>query len=245
MKLLEFPHSHYCEKARWALDYKSIAFQAVPIMPGFHMITVRRYAPDTSVPVLLTDRATVQGSSNIIDYLEQHYPSQILTPVDSEERQACLEIEHSMDERLGENLRRVLYFRMLAYPEFIRYCFTHPMPLWKQWLFRPFYPILRDKIYKTYVISPARVEQARHDFDIALSEIQEKLNGGPYLVGERFTRADLSVAAMLSWLVMPPEHPFPWITIPDPKTRAFCDGHRNHPVSEWVRQIYRDHRQRV
>lgn len=242
MKLLEFPHSHYCEKARWALDYKGIPFQAVPIMPGFHMVTVRMYAPDTSVPVLLTAHGTVQGSSSIIDYLEQHYPAHSLTPADSAERQVCLKIEHSMDERLGENLRRVLYFRMLAYPEFIRYCFTHPMPSWKQWLFRPFYPILRDKIYTTYVISPARVEQARHDFDIALSEIQHRLNGGSYLVGGRFTRADLSVAAMLSWLVMPPEHPFPWIAFPDPETRAFCEGYGNHPVSEWVRRIYREHR---
>lgn len=65
MKLLEFPHSHYCEKARWALDYKGIAFQAVAIMPGLHMISVGKYAPDTSVPVLLDNSEVVQGSSEV------------------------------------------------------------------------------------------------------------------------------------------------------------------------------------
>ena len=80
MKLLEFPHSHYCEKARWALDYKGIPFQPVPLLPGFHVITVRRYAPDTSVPVFLSDERVVQGSSEIIDYLENKYPSRPLTP---------------------------------------------------------------------------------------------------------------------------------------------------------------------
>jgi len=124
MKLLEFPHSHYCEKARWALDHKGIPYQAVAIMPGFHMITVRKYAADTSVPVLLDNNEAVQGSSEIINYLEQKHPACPLTPTDAVERRACLEIERAMDEKLGENIRRVLYYKLLAYPDFIRYCFT-------------------------------------------------------------------------------------------------------------------------
>lgn len=245
MKLLEFPHSHYCEKVRWALDYKHIPFQAVAIMPGFHMITVRKYAPGTSVPVLLSDNEAVQGSSKIIHYLERKYPSHSLTPTDADDRQACLEIEHTMDERLGENIRRVLYDRLLAYPDYIRYCFTHPMPRMKQLIFSLFYPILRYKIYQTYVISAAKVEQARHEFDVAMAEIEKKLKRRQYLVGGQFTRADLSVASMLSLLVMPPEHPFPWREIPDPQARTFCDEYRDHPVSEWVRKMYRDHRLRA
>ena len=242
MKLLEFPHSHYCEKARWALDYKGIPFEAMAILPGFHMITVRKYATDTSVPVLLTDNQVVQGSSEIIHFLDQKYPSRSLTPADPDERLACLEIEHAMDERLGENIRRILYYSLLAYPDFIRYCFTHPMPKSKRLIFSLFYPMLRFKIYQTYVISAEKVEQARREFDAAMSEIEKKLKYNQYLVGGKFTRADLSVASMLSLLVMPIEHPFPWIEIPDPQARAFHDEYRDHPVSEWVRKMYRDHR---
>ena len=244
MKLLEFPHSHYCEKARWALDYKGIPFQAVAIMPGYHVITVRKYAPDTSVPVLLDDKEAVQGSSEIIDYIEQKHPSHSLTPMGADERRACLEIEHTMDEKLGETIRQILYHRLLAYPDFIRYCFTHPMTRYKQWIFSLLYPILRNKIYKTYVISDAKVEQAKREFDVAMGAIEKTLSRRRYLVGEQFTRADLSVASMLSLLVMPPEHPFPWKEIPDPKARTFCDEYRDHPVYEWVRKMYRDHRLR-
>ena len=242
MKLLEFSHSHYCEKARWALDYKGISYQAVAIMPGFHMITVRKYAPATTVPVLLSKNEVVQGSGEIIDYLEQKYPSRSLTPTDTDEGRVCLEIEHAMDKRLGENIRRVLYHRLLAYPDFIRYCSTHRMPRMKQLTFRLFYPILRYKIYQAYVISAAKVEQARREFNVALAEIEKKLKQRQYLVGEKFTRADLSVASMLSLLVMPTEHPFPWREIPDPQTRIFCDEYRDHPVSEWVRKMYKNHR---
>ena len=242
MKLLEFPHSHYCEKARWALDYKGIIFQPVAIMPGLHMITVRKYAADTSVPVLLDNNEVVQGSSEIINYLEQRHPSHSLTPTATDERRACLEIERTMDEKLGENIRRILYDRLLAYPDFIRYCFTHPMPQLRQQIFRIFYPILRYKIYQTYVISTARVEQAKREFDAAMSDLEKQLKYRQYLVGEHFTRADLSVASMLSLLVMPQEHPFPWKEIPDPETRIFYNEFRDHPVSDWVRKMYRDHR---
>ena len=242
MKLLEFPHSHYCEKARWVLDYKGIPFQAVAIMPGFHVITLRKFAPDTSVPVLLNDNEVIQGSSEIINYLEQKHPTHSLTPTDAKELQACLDIENSMDERLGENIRQILYFRLLAYPDFIRHCFTHPMPRMKQIIFSLFYPLLRYKIHKTYVISAAKVEEAKREFDVAMTEIEKMLRLKQYLVGEQFTRADLTVASMLSLLVMPTEHPFPWKEIPDPQARAFYDKYRDHPVTEWVTKIYRDHR---
>jgi len=184
----------------------------------------------------------VQGSSEIINHLEQTHPSYPLTPTDADERQACLKIEHDMDENLGENIRQILYYRLLAYPDFIQYCFTHPMPQLRQFIFKLFYPVLRYKIYQTYVISPAKVAQAKHKFDIAMAELEKQLKQKPYLIGEQFTRADLSVASMLSLLVMPPEHPFPWKEIPDPQARNFIDEFQNHPVSEWVSKIYRDHR---
>jgi len=242
MKLLEFPHSHYCEKARWALDYKGIPFKAMAILPGFHMITVRRYAPKTSVPVLVRGNEVVQGSSEIIDYLEQNFPSPQLTPVEAGNRRVCLEIENTMDARLGENIRRVLYSRLLAYPDFISNCFTQPMPRIKQYIFKLFYPILRKKIYTTYVISADRVERARREFDVAMDELEKKLEGKNYLVGERFTRADLTVASMLSLLVLPLEHPFKWQEIPDPQIKNIFDDYRDHPVSQWVREMYREHR---
>ncbi|MCW8933216.1 MAG: glutathione S-transferase family protein [Gammaproteobacteria bacterium] len=244
MKLLEFPHSHYCEKARWALDYKGITFEAVAIMPGLHMRTVRKYAPHTYVPVLLDNNEVVQGSSEIINYVEQKQVLFPLNPAGADELRECLELERSMDKRLGENIRQVLYSRLLAYPDFIRHCFTHPMNRSRQIVFSLFYPILRNKIYKTYVVSSAQVEQAKHEFDVAVCELENRLKQRQYLLGEQFTRADLSVASMLSLLVMPPEHPFPWQEIPDQQTKTFFETFQDHPVSDWVRKMYRDHRLR-
>ena len=129
MKLLEFPHSHYCEKARWALDVKGIPFERVALLPGFHMRTVRRHAPKTSVPVLLNESEVVQGSSEIIDYLDEHFPEPRLTPQTPEIREECSQFEAELGSKFGEPIRTILYDRLLAYPDYIRFCFTHPLPV--------------------------------------------------------------------------------------------------------------------
>ncbi|UCE88998.1 MAG: glutathione S-transferase family protein [Pseudomonadota bacterium] len=240
--LFEFPHSHFCEKARWALDYKGIPYQAKALMPGLHIKTVRKYAPDTTVPLLLRHDEVVQGSSEIIDYLDINYPSPLLTPTDKQERQACLEIEQAMDERLGVPIRQIFYSGLLGYPEFVRHCFTYPMSIFGKLFFSLIYPSLRARIYQGYVISEEKVRQGRREFDNAMDALEKQLDQRQYLVGEQFSRADLTVASMLSALVMPTEHPFPWREIPDPDTKAFVAGYQGHPVCDWVRRMYRDHR---
>ena len=113
MKLLVFPHSHYCEKARWVLDYKNIPYEVVTIMPGAHMFTVRRYAKDSSVPVLLDGDMAIQGSSDIINYLEKKFPDKYLTTKDPALLKTCFSIEEQMDKRLGVNISKILYAKIL------------------------------------------------------------------------------------------------------------------------------------
>ena len=63
IELYQFPFSHYCEKVRWALDYKDIAYRTVNLLPGFHFRHVTKLAPKTCVPALRDDGTVVQDSS--------------------------------------------------------------------------------------------------------------------------------------------------------------------------------------
>jgi glutathione S-transferase len=242
MKLLLFPHSHFCEKARWALDYKNIAYEPVAVFPGLHRRTIRNIAPGSSLPVLVTGDGVIQCSDEIIDYLDRLEPGQSLTPRAPAARAECLELEGRMDAQLGVPVRQILYASLLDHPAFIRRCFTHTMPAWK----RAWYPLvarpLRRAIYAAYVKSPAAADAARSAFERTMTELAARLAGSDYLVGNTFTRADLAVAALLSLIALPPEHPFPWAEVPPSAARDFIDAYRDHPVSHWVRGIYRGHR---
>ena len=119
MKLLLFPHSHFCEKARWALDYKRVHYEPVAVFPGLHRRTVRRIAPASSLPVLVTADAAIQGSNAIIDALEELAPERPLTPSAPGTREICLALEREMDQRLGVPVRQILYASLLEHPAFI------------------------------------------------------------------------------------------------------------------------------
>ena len=41
IKLYQFACSHLCEKARWALEYKRVAYQPVNLLPGLHLKPLR------------------------------------------------------------------------------------------------------------------------------------------------------------------------------------------------------------
>ena len=87
IKLYQFPCSHFCEKARWALEYKRVAYQPVNLMPRFHLKPMRKLAPKSCVPVLVDEETVVQEASAIITYLETKFPSPALTPHDCLSRQ--------------------------------------------------------------------------------------------------------------------------------------------------------------
>src|SRR5688572_13016719 len=122
-RLYTFVISHYAEKARWALDHKGIRYEERRLLPGPHMATTRRLSSKTSVPVLLHERRTIQGSKQIIDYADEHWPADPLTPANASERVRALELEAWLDADLGETLRRFFYFHALERRELAIYMF--------------------------------------------------------------------------------------------------------------------------
>lgn len=89
-ELYLFPISHYCEKARWALDHHGIAHRVRDLAPGPHGLVLRRMgARGSTVPVLLVEGALIQGSAAIVDWADAQgrEPERSLTPEDlAEER---------------------------------------------------------------------------------------------------------------------------------------------------------------
>ncbi len=70
--LYVFAISHFCEKARWALDHLGIAYELRYLAPGEHAELAKKLgAPKSSVPFLDTNGKLIQGSSAIISWAEE------------------------------------------------------------------------------------------------------------------------------------------------------------------------------
>ena len=75
----------------------------------------------------------------------------------------------------------------------------------------------------------------------ALDRLEAELDGRDYLVGEAFSVADLTAAALMYPLILPPEGP-QVVSRPPVGMQAFLDSVAERPGIQWVLQTYRRHR---
>jgi glutathione S-transferase len=82
--------------------------------------------------------------------------------------------------------------------------------------------------------------QSRKRVEAALKRVNETLSKQPCLVGNRFSRADLTAAALLAPWFMPPEHGVHWPNqLPEPLRSEVA---ALEPQLQAIRDIYAKHR---
>ena len=86
---------------------------------------------------------------------------------------------------------------------------------------------------RAYDIRPGAASESRAELEAELDWLDAKLSDGRfYLVGDRFSRADLTVASLLAGFARPE---------PDALV-ADIERWRPRPVMQWVVEQYRRHR---
>ena len=151
-------------------------------------------------------------------------------------------MEDYFDEELGPYIRRWMFFVILPYPEFVRALFVSHASRTVQFAHRAMSPLIGTLMRKQMNITPASAEIARHKTLGAMDRLTKELRPSGYLVGDRFTVADLTAAALLSPLVRPPEFPYKAaMPLPEPGVKV-RESVSNHPAFEWTLKTYREHR---
>ncbi len=240
LTLHQFPISHYCEKVRWALDYKGVPYRIHNLLPGQHIKFVRSVAPRTHVPVLECDGEFIQESAAIISWLDERYPDKPLTPADPALREQALVLEQFADKELGDDVRRWCYFTLLEHPSVVLPALTTGTPLLMKPLFRLFFPKVRGLMKKAMKIYPDTAQRSAEKLDVALAKLAQQLEGRDFLVGDSFTRADLAVSALLAPFFMPPEYGVRWPqAMPEP-LQGWVDARADKLM--WAESIYRQYR---
>jgi glutathione S-transferase len=236
--------SHFSEKARWALDHKSLTHVRRTPPPGLHMAIAYWLtgARSITLPILQLDGERIVDSTAIIAELERRFPAPALYPQDPDERGRALELEDWFDEQLGPYTRRLAFYELRRDPELLLEVGARAAPAMAARLGRALVPYSRLFTGLRYGAADAeRAEQARAKIVAALDRLEAELGEREYLVGERFTVADLTAAALLYPLVRPPQAPSAIDRMPAPYER-FRDSLRERPGYRWVQEIYRRHR---
>jgi glutathione S-transferase len=239
--LWQYSFSNFNEKARWALDFKEVPHHRRSLMPGSPRAMAFSRGEGT-LPVLDLDGERIVDSTRIIEALERRYPELPLYPEDADRRRA-LELEDYFDEHAGHDMRRIGFWEFRderAYgAEFMSTDQGRITRLGMKAVIPLVFPVAWRYMNQRYDFSEEAAERSREALVAALDRIESERGGGEYLVGDRFTVADLAAAALLYPLAWPPEYHY---ELPEPPPSEFLDSLRAHPAVGWIADTYRRHR---
>lgn len=246
-ELLEIGVSHYCEKARWALEYCGIPYKRLTHLPFMTRFQGKRRGVWSTVPVLFTDQGNIVESTPIVDWADKNSKSTpSLFGQSASERAAIMNWLTLFDRELGPATRRIIYFHVLALPEIANPLLLQGVSPSEQILGRPFLPLIRRLIGKGLKVDAEGAARSRQKLEAVWSRVEKQLvDGRVFLLGDSFSAADLSFAALASPVLLPENY---GVTLPQmeelPATAQDAITHwRNSRAGSFGLEMYRAFRQ--
>jgi glutathione S-transferase len=206
-RLITIPFSHYCEKARWALDLSGVPYVEEGHLPFFSRRATRPLG-STTVPLLVTPSRVLTDSSDILAFADAARP---LYPTDPDARRDGLALEDELDERFGPQTRRLAYFHLLGAREaFDALLATAPVPSWERRAMRLTRPLATAVLRRALGVDAARAARSEARVRETFAALDARLARHPYLCGDAFSAADLTFASLAGPLLLPDGHPLGW-----------------------------------
>jgi glutathione S-transferase len=258
-RLVTLAFSHYNEKARWSLDWCGLAYDEKAYLPGFSqlgvMIATRGRGGKTdavsskfSAPIFLTSGGEeLCDSTDIAEWASKQIgnggPGPLFPTPD------VREIVIDLGRNLGPYTRLVAYARAFRSETAMRtmakknvgraqaLAFRLLMPIGK--------PLLAKKLGVTKEGEARAVERVREE----VRKMDARLEKTPYVVGEQFTAADITLAALLApaLLVQPEEGigtVYPSQRELDHDTRELIAEMRGTRAGKHALRMFREHRRK-
>jgi glutathione S-transferase len=243
MRLITIAISHFCEKARWALDLARVAYVEEAHPPLVHLVAIKRAgATGDTVPVLVTPEGTLSDSTDILRWADARAGLGLYA------HDEAAPLEDGFDESLGPHVRRWAYSFVLRDGAVTRALLTTGASRRASLAYRVAQPAITSLMWRGLNITDESVERSRRKVEEAFDEVEARLKDGrPYLCGDRFTAADLTFAALAAPVVGVEGYGPPGVKRPDapPVLEAAFAPLRARPAAEHVRRLYREQRRLV
>jgi glutathione S-transferase len=242
--LWHFPISHFNEKVRWALDWKGVPHRRKALAMGY-LARAWWATGQATLPILFLDGRAIGDSTRIIAAVEERFPEPPLYPRDPDARRRALAIEDFFDEEVGHAVRTALLGPIFERdPGDAFHVLATGMPSWAETAMRGGAPAMRAFYRARHRINDATIAASRGKVLAGLDRIERELGPSGYLVGEAFSVADLTAAAMLSVLSDTVELEYrPAGPLPR-EMEEYRASLADRPAMAWVADMYRRHRGR-
>ena len=197
LELHQFRHSPYCLKVRMALAAKKLEYRTVEITPAIGQIDIFQKTGQKKLPVLFDKETTIHDSSSIIRHLEKIEIEPKLIPEDLKEASQAQIIENWADTTLAKSIKIVFLEELTKNPILISSLFANEISDSMQKLLLNIPTKIASQI--SGLINQKEKESLKQNLEY-LSNLIDQEN---FLIGEKLSIADISVASHLSLLKFP------------------------------------------
>ncbi len=245
-RLITIPISHYCEKARWALDRAGISYRERAHVQAIHRFATLRAGGGLTAPVLVTATGVLADSADILAWADTLIPAErALYPRDPDAAGEVRRMEADFDERLGPHSRRWMYQQLRGRRDLALRYGCAGIPNWERLTLRRAYPAVIGIVARVLDVTPATADASEVQVRAIFDDVGECLaDGRRYLCGARFTAADLTFAALAAPMLLPPEY---GVQLPRPEeippyAASVVRELRAHPAGVHALALFADER---
>jgi glutathione S-transferase len=245
-RLITIPPSHYCEKARWALELAGVPFREEGHPPLFHRWATRRAGGGRTTPVLIAGERVLSDSTDILEFLQNEQRDGWRPyPLDPRLRETTEELEELFDTRLGPHTRRLAYYHLLQDNRLFLESVLAGIEGAEGAFFRLFAPVIKKLMRVGMRIDNEGAERSLAHLQKLFNEVSDLLSSGSgYLVGDSFGAADLTFASLAAPVLLPKGYGSPLPSLDQVPTELLVqiEEFRSSPAGTFALRMYRDHR---
>lgn len=240
--LLQFRYSPYNEKVRWTLDLKRVPHRRQSLLPGPHAPAALWRTGQTATPILQLDGRWIAGSAAIVAALDARYPAPSLRPSPETLADEARDVERRFDDGFVPRMRRPALAALMTDPDYMCRLFGEGHGPLALRIFRAAFPVTSRLVSAGNGIDAAGIEDGKRACGEALDFVAARSRATGYLVGDRFSHADLAAAAGLAMVFAPAGSPMEPPPGRPAASVALVDAWRGHEGIAWVARIFAEHR---
>lgn len=245
LRLITIPISHYCEKARWALDRMGLEYVEEAHLQVFHYAATLGAGGGVTAPVLVHEHGVLDDSNAICRWAShrRHTTSPLYPP------DRLAEVEHwvaLLDRDLGVPGRLIMYQECLAHPDDMMQWMSTGAPAYQARMLRRAFGLARRFVTARLGVSAVAAQHGRDTCLRVFDDVAATISSNGHLVGSAFTAADLTFAALAAPVVLPPQYgvPLPPLDALPASYATLIEELRAHPAGGYALRLYRDERHR-